>query len=296
MKTSYIIIILCIFGYISNLEEDQSIIYDIQYSSEYEVNVKDFSEGYIPAYTNLYFRLKINPNDKMTITLKTLQSNSYSFSSIDVYEFSHKPSDEEAKERFGSSQWLHSRENRKSGNYVSGIYPFEDFRSTDTNYVVIYLNLNYKLHYLSILVSSYKEKNKMYSKEISYNEEFEMDSDTLSNTETYFLFSLDSKNRDNEAVIIKLSKDEEPNFIIGLIGLKTKTLIPTQSDMVDIRTFFAPDSNTTDSKYATYKYEYSKLKDKVVYEYIQLHSDYSYSYFSICVGDNCGNSSSVQHN
>ena len=296
MQASYIIIILCIFGYISNLEEDQSIIYDIQYSSEYEVNVKDFSEGYIPAYTKLYFRLKINPNDKMAITLTTLQSNSYSFSSIDVYEFSHKPSDEEAKERFGSSQWLHSRENRKSGNYVSGIYPFEDFRNKDTNYVVIYLNLNYKLHYLSILVSSYKEKNKMYSKEISYNEEFEMDSDTLSNTETYFLFSLDSKNRDNEAVIIKLYKNEEPNFIIGLIGLKTKTLIPTQSDMVEMRTFFAPDSNTTDSKYATYKYEYSKLKDKVVYEYIQIHSDYSYSYFSICVGDSCGNSSSVQLN
>ena len=79
MKTSYIIIILCIFGYISNLEEDQSIIYDIQYSSKYEVNVKDFSEGYIPAYTKLYFRLKINPNDTMAITLKTLQSNSYFF-------------------------------------------------------------------------------------------------------------------------------------------------------------------------------------------------------------------------
>ena len=253
MKASYIIIILCIFGYISNLEEDQSIIYDIQYSSEYEVNVKDFSEGYIPAYTKLFFRLKINPNDKMAITLTTLQSNSYSFSSIDVYEFSHKPSDEEAKERFGSSQWLHSRENRKSGNYVSGIYPFEDFRNTDTNYVVIYLNLNYKLHYLSILVSSYKEKNKMYSKEISYNEEFEMDSDTLSNTETYFLFSLDSKNRDNEAVIIKLYKDEKPNFIINLIGMKTKSLIPTQSDMIETRSLLAPDSNAIDSKYAIYK-------------------------------------------
>ena len=188
MKTSYIIIILCIFGYISNLEEDQSIIYDIQYSSEYEVNVKDFSEGYIPAYTNLYFRLKINPNDKMAITLKTLQSNSYSFSSIDVYEFSHKPSDEEAKQRYGNSQWLHSEVESKFGNYVSGIYPLDYFRSTDTNYVVIYLNLNYKLHYLSILVSSYKEKNKMYSKELSYNEEFEMDSNTLSNTETFFCF------------------------------------------------------------------------------------------------------------
>ena len=105
------------------------------------------------------------------------------------------------------------------------------------------------------------------------------------------MFSLDAKNRDNEAVIIKLYKDEKPNFIINLIGMKTKSLIPTQSDMVEIRTFFAPDSNTTDSKYATYKYEYSKLKDNVVFIYIQIFSKYSYNYFSICVGDSCGSSS-----
>ena len=110
------------------------------------------------------------------------------------------------------------------------------------------------------------------------------------------MLSLDAKNRDNEAVIIKLYKDEKPNFIINLIGMKTKSLIPTQSDMIETRSLLAPDSNTIDSKYAIYKYEYSKLKDEVVYVYIQILSDYSYSYFSICVGDNCGNSSSVQHN
>ena len=120
-----------------------------------------------------------------------------------------------------------------------------------------------------------------------------MDSNTLSNTETYFLFSLDSKNRDNEAVIIKLYKDEEPNFMINLVGLKTKSLIPSQSDMIDTRSFLAPESNTTDSKYSIYKYGYSKLKDDVVFIYIQIFSDYSYNYFSICVGDSCGNSSSV---
>jgi len=291
MKSSCIIIILCIFGYISNLEAGQSAIYDIQYSSEYEVNVKDFTEGYIPYSTKLYFRLKINPNDKMAITLKTLQSDSYSFSSLDVYEFSQKPSDEQAKQHSGSSQWLHSEEKRKSGNYISGIYPFEDFWSTDTTYVVIYLDIYDDLHYLSILVSSYKEKSKMFSKELSYNEEFEMDSNTLSNTETYFLFYLDAKNRDNEAIIIKLYKDEEPNFMINLVGLKTKSLIPSQSDMIDTRSFLAPESNTTDSKYSIYKYGYSKLKDDVVFLYIQIFSDYSYNYFSICVGDSCGSSS-----
>ena len=118
-----------------------------------------------------------------------------------------------------------------------------------------------------------------------------MDSNTLSNTETYFLFYLDSKNRDNEAIIIKLYKDEEPDFTVSLIGLKTKTLSPTQSDMIDTRSFFAPDSNTTDSKYSIYKYEYSKLKDNVVFIYIQIFSKYSYNYFSICVGDSCGSSS-----
>ena len=103
MKFSYIIIILCIFGYILNLEP---FLYDIQYSSEYEVNVKDFSEGYIPSYASLYFRLKINPNDKMAVTLKTLQSDSYSFSSLKVFEFSERPSEQEEKKGYGSSQYI----------------------------------------------------------------------------------------------------------------------------------------------------------------------------------------------
>ena len=289
MKSFYIAIILCIFGYISNLEKDQSFLYDIQYSSEYEINMKDFSEG---SYKKLYFRLKINPSDKMAITIKTLISDSYSFSSLDVYEFSEKPSDEEAKNSYGRSQWIDIDGKSRSGNYESGIYPLSEFSSTNINYVVIHLQINENLNYLSILVSSYKEKNKMYSKEISYNEEFEMDSDTLSNTNTYFLFYLDSKNRDNEAVIIKLNKDEEPKFMINLIGMKTKSLVPSQSDMIDTRSLLAPDSNTTDSKYSTYKYGYSKLKDEVVCLYVQIFSDYSYNYFSICVGNSCGSSSS----
>ena len=107
MKSFYIAIIICIFGYISNLEEDQSFLYDIQYSSECEVNMKDFSEGYIPKSTKLFFRLKITPSDNMAIILKTLISDSYPFTCLDVFEYSEKPSDEESKNEYGCSQWLH---------------------------------------------------------------------------------------------------------------------------------------------------------------------------------------------
>ncbi len=185
MKFSYILIILCIFGYILSLEP---FLYDIQYSSEYEVNVKDFSEGYIPYSTKLYFRLKINPNDKMAVTLKTLQSDYFSLSTLKVFEFSERPSDQEAKKGYGTSQYLHSDIESKSGNYESCIYPFDEFSSTNTNYIVLGIDVDDNLHYLSILVSSYKEKNKMLTQELSYNEEYEIDSNTLSNTLTNFFF------------------------------------------------------------------------------------------------------------
>ncbi len=79
--------------------------------------------------------------------------------------------------------------------------------------------------------------------------------------------------------------------MINLAGLKTKSLIPTQSDMIEMRSLLSPESNTTDSKYSIYKYQYSKLKDEVVILLVQIHSDYLYNYFSICVGDSCGSSS-----
>ena len=114
-----------------------------------------------------------------------------------------------------------------------------------------------------------------------------MDSDTLSNTETSFDFYLDTKNRDNEAVVIKLYKDEKPNFRIAVVGMKTKPLKPSLLEMIDLQSFVVPDSNTRDSKYSTYKYGYSKLKDEVTYQCVKIASDYYYNYFSICVGDSC---------
>ena len=96
----------------------------------------------------------------MEITLKTLISDSYSFSSLDAFEFSEKPSDEEEKKEYGSSQWIHIYEQSKSWDYESDVFPFKELWGwhEDTNYVVIYLELTENLHYLSILVSSYKKK------------------------------------------------------------------------------------------------------------------------------------------
>ena len=294
MKSPYIIIILCIFGYISNAEEGQSIIYDLQYSSEYEVNVKEFSEGYIPKNTKLYFRVKINPSDKSGVTFKVIQSEFSYFGPLNIYGFSEKPSDEETKQGYGISQKIETDWFHKSEIYRLGIYPFKEFNNTNINYVVINFVPTQNLTYLTILVSVYKNKKNMIRRKISYNEEYEIDSDTLINANTHYYLYLESKNKDNEAVSIKVyKKDFIPTFTVSVVGMRNKSLFPATIDRLDSRFLSNYDSNITDSKYVTYKYEYSRIKDSVTYQYVVIQSEYSFEYMSICVGDNCGSSFSV---
>ena len=67
MKIYSLIIILSIFGFLLS-----SSVIDVEYLYEYVVNVEDYSEGYIPKLTSLYFRIKLNPNNNITLELKLL--------------------------------------------------------------------------------------------------------------------------------------------------------------------------------------------------------------------------------
>ena len=44
---------------------------------------------------------------------------------------------------------------------------------------------------------------------------------------------LETKNRNNVEVAIKLYKDENLNFMIYIVGLKKDSLTPKKSDMID---------------------------------------------------------------
>ena len=79
---------------------------------------------------------------------------------------------------------------------------------------------------------------------------------------------LKTKNRDNVAVTIKLYKDENLNFMIYIVGLKKDSLTPKKSDIIDKKILFTHNLNITFSKYSTYKYENSILKDGLAYLYV----------------------------
>ena len=62
--------------------------------------------------------------------------------------------------------------------------------------------------FLSVLVSPYKRSQKMIMKSIEYDKEVIIDSETLSNSESSFMFNTESKNGSGESMTIKLHKDD----------------------------------------------------------------------------------------
>lgn len=89
MKISTLIICLFIFGYILNLDEFKSYIWDINYSSEYTVDLKAFPEGYIPELTELYFRSKLTPTKNMSVKKKLhkFQAEAVYPSFVNIYTY-----------------------------------------------------------------------------------------------------------------------------------------------------------------------------------------------------------------
>jgi hypothetical protein len=67
MKENIFIIFLCIIGHILNVDEENSHIYDINYSTEYTVDMNNFAGGQIPIYSNLFFRAKLTPTNNMAV-------------------------------------------------------------------------------------------------------------------------------------------------------------------------------------------------------------------------------------
>ena len=174
--------------------------------------------------------------------------------------------------------------------YSKYIYPIDDYYSGQ--YVVVTFEADDDYHYLSILLSSYKEKG-YYMREIEYNKEHVIKN--IDNYEPDFQFWLKAKNKDNEFIRIKLHKDNSDlasEIMIQLGGLRVSPYqMKDKSDIIDQRMFTTYDSNKTDGDYIQYFYTYSKLKKEVKYLYLLVASQYNLKYFSIGVGNNISNNS-----
>ena len=121
-----LIIVLSILGCIFSLS-DTNILFDCEYGKEYVVDMTSLSEGYIPYLSTLFFRLPIDTNNKNSITIKLLNEAEYPYPpNLDVYFFSEKPSDEDAKNEIGSFNRVHRDSEEKDKTYKKYIYPIDE--------------------------------------------------------------------------------------------------------------------------------------------------------------------------
>ena len=282
MKKSSIIICLSILGYIFSISTTDNTLFDCEYGEECIVNMKSFTGGYIPKYTILYFRIPINTKNKNAVTVKLLNNEVYP-RSIYVFFYSKKPTDEEEMSGSESYNWIYRDSFEKDKYYSNNIYPIDEDYSGKCIVVVFEADDNY--HYLSILLSSYKEKIE-YMKEIEYNKEH------VIKKRDYYLpyygFWLKAKNNDNEFIRIKLHKDDSDfasEIMLQLMGLKVNPYeIKDQTDIIDQIIFQKYDSNEADGDYIKYYYTYSKLKEGIKYLELNVINYYKLKYFSIGIG------------
>ena len=232
--------------------------------------------------TGLFFRLPIDTSNKSSITIKLLNEADYP-SSLDVYFFSEKPSDEDAKNERGSSEWVHRDSKEKDKTYTKYIYPI-DGRYTG-NYIVVTFRVYEDYHYFSFLVSPNQVKG-YYMKNIEYNKEHIIEN--INNYESNYQFYLDSQNNDYESIKIKLHKDDSDlisGISVQLAGMKG-SILTSMNDIIQMRSFVGSDIERFDNDYIEYIYKYYKLKDTVKSLYILVNSEYTLKYFSITVGNN----------
>lgn len=196
----------------------KTYIFDINYLQEFEVPNKGFPSD---DHFNLYFRLPC-PSVNSKLSLTTKYYDDYDDYYTEICSYTKKPTDEEltADTYSGDCERLHKDYKTKDKTYTKFIYEIDPF-SSGVTYLVVKIEMRSKFKYFSVLVSPYKEIQRMIKRAIEYDEELIIDSETLSNTDKYFIFNTESKNGNQESITIKLLKDDINDFRIDLAGIKS---------------------------------------------------------------------------
>ena len=259
------------------------LFYDINYGSEFEINSKDFPEGYIPRST-VILRLKvnnINVNDELR--LKQLKSDRFSYTMMCAYFYDHFPSDNEARNEYGykDNELMEWNSKEEDLIYHENFYTFA--KAYTATYLVIKTNLLIDINYLSVLVSK-KTRRVTYLKDIQYNDEFILDSQTLENYKPPFTFYLRYKDEGKQTIKIKLNNDLEVDdmfLILNLFNADAKDI----NYLIESRKLYQPVSIDYDNKFnkKVYTYTYDKLDDSVILISISIQSEQIFDYCSILV-------------
>ena len=254
MKNLLLIIISILSGLNSSLRDDISIIKDIEYSKEYELDSSIFTENYI----DLYFRLPLpSSRDNIGITLKAFTDKS-------------------------NWDFLTYKYTRKYKIYSYFTYIPNTIGKEE--YAVIYVSTTEKLKYFSILADTFRERTDILAASLTFNKEYKIESDKLSYTYTYFNFVVEAENHDkNESIIIVLSENDVNDLEFDLEG-KNQKIGPASGV---IKSFNNYTSYEKKGDLIEYKYNYGQISSehKFLSMIIKSKDGYMLNYFSIQVGN-----------
>ena len=130
-------------------------LYDINYNTDYTVDIAQFPEGYIPGHFQFYFRLPIEEDGPMKIQLKVIKRviNQYL---IRVCPYQTKPSDQNIFSGHNDCTLLEPFIDHSDGN--TDVYLFNYEKVAGMNYLVILVRNYYALDYLNIYIHSAPEE------------------------------------------------------------------------------------------------------------------------------------------
>jgi len=148
MKISYLLLLI---GYIFCTSE-YSHFYDINYNTEYTVDVNRYPEKYLPAGHSYYFRLAVSPNDKMEIQC-TVDKNAYTYFKVDVCAFAYRPSDGEVETGY-NGVCADNLQGQKTEYTDRDKYSYPFTTGENVQYLAIHLYNSHSLYYLTVYVYS----------------------------------------------------------------------------------------------------------------------------------------------
>ena len=280
MKNLLLIIISILSGLNSSLRDDISIIKDIEYSKEYELDSSIFTEKYI----DLYFRLPLpSSRDNIGITLKAFTNEGEYFVHPRLNLYAEKPDDNDIKNS-DKSNWdfLTYKYTRKYKIYSYFTYVPNTIGNEE--YAVIYVSTTEKLKYFSILADTFRKRTDILAASLTFNKEYKIESDKLSYTYTYFNFVVEAENHDkNESIIIVLSENDVNDLEFDLEG-KNQKIGPASGV---IKSFNNYTSYEKKGDLIEYKYNYGQISSehKFLSMIIKSKDGYMLNYFSIQVGN-----------
>ena len=279
-----IILIFLLIASIFATSEVNDFFYEINYNTQYQVDVFKFPSQNIPK-ANLHFRVPVENLEETN----NLQFEFFKGDKIDlkvkVSGFSQKPTKSKILNGTHNIE-LEKREIFTDDYYIHYTYLVPTLKKqAKIKYLVFTILNNEPLHYLSVYVYSYKKPEyTIYN--ITYKEEEILNKTTLSQHKGTFLFVLENEELGkNKLVRLNVKKELSKEMEIGSAGLKERITTEKDLEKNPPSEMLKLKSQTKDEDYIIYEYPIENSEvNKEKYLLIGLLNAGSLEFLSLYIG------------